>query len=93
MQEKIEKIANTFGLDNQLSQLMEECGELIVASNKYKRGIKHSEDSILEEISDVLIVIGQIKYLLGIKEEDIKMVQEYKLRRTLENIQNGKLCR
>jgi hypothetical protein len=55
-----EKILLHYGMVNQLRQLQEECGELIVAVNHYLRG-RCSEAKILEEVADVQIMLNQVK--------------------------------
>lgn len=61
------------GLDNQLSMLIEECSELILAIAKYKRGVGSFED-VLKESADVSIVNRQIE--LNFSESFIKNKNE-----------------
>lgn len=62
----VSKLAfETFGMDNQLRQLQEECAELIVAINHYFRDRDPDLEETTEEIADVLIVINQI--IIGIE--------------------------
>lgn len=60
---------NRFGLDAQLAQLQEECGELIVAINHLRRGRDYGRDNVVEEMTDVLIMIEQITIGLDCSEE------------------------
>ena len=62
--DKVKKIADYYGLRNQLKQLAEECSELSVESLHYIREGRGIE-RISEEIADVLIMIQQIIYLIG----------------------------
>ena len=45
-------------------------------------------DNQIEEIADVQIMIEQIKYLLGVREEEVLDVIEKKLDRQIERIKN-----
>ena len=100
--EAIKKIADTYGFSEQSRQLSEECAELIVAVNKYHRGIKKPSHTpsdcidkqylslqIMEEIADVTIMIEQIKYLLSLNSDDIDLFIEQKLNRQLERIEKN----
>ncbi len=91
-------IANIYGFDAQSNQLIEECAELIQAINKYKRqflrgqpvgikpGVLEPRAMIVEEIADVEVMLCQMKYLLGIEEEEIEAVRERKIERTFERM-------
>jgi NTP pyrophosphatase (non-canonical NTP hydrolase) len=80
-------IADRYGYPVQSFQLIEECSELIQAVSKYRRqGNSDALRNYIEEIADVEIMLEQIKYLLGIKEDDIEGVKLYKLHRTLINM-------
>lgn len=85
MREKLRRIAEHYGLEPQLRQLMEECGELIVASNKYFRN--NAIDGLIEEIADVEIMTEQIKMLLDIGKY-VDRAKENKIARQLERIKN-----
>lgn len=100
--EAIKKIADTYGFAEQSRQLAEECSELIVAVNKYRRQSKKSLNTpsdylslqcrkadITEEIADTTIMIEQMKYLLQISETDIEQIIEQKLNRQLERIEKN----
>lgn len=83
-----------FGTDNRLNQLMEECGELISASARYRRHLKGDKTlnekytemnlirGITEEMADVTLVMSEIRYLLGITEEELFEVINAKMERT-----------
>lgn len=91
----LEEIADHYGFGAQSNQLIEECAELIQAVNKYKRAITKCGqpledynstivlDNLVEEIADVEVMLEQIKYLLGINEEDIRELKKFKINRTL----------
>lgn len=70
---KLHKIADTYGLEKQMYKLMEECGELVAASAKYDPHDYRTGYHLAEELADVKVMTEQIEYLLGIGET----VQEY----------------
>ena len=85
---KLKQIADKLGKEEILCQLSEECGELIQACLKYRRAkkgltpktVNETEDSLIEELSDVLLNIEQVVYLFGEEEigERMKEIQSYK---------------
>lgn len=99
MQDKIKKIAEHYGIENQSIQLMEEMAELTIALNKYRRSskIEHQTisesideqfivEQIKEEIVDVEIVLSQLKYLFNCSDDDLVIWKEHKIERQLERI-------
>lgn len=80
----IQKIANYYGLDNQLNKTIEECAELIQALVKLE-----SRENTIEEIADVQIMLKQMLYLLDC-EKEVEKVMEYKINRQLERIKQAK---
>lgn len=90
--EKIKEQADYFGTEDRLCQLMEECGELIQAANKYRRHINGDDtlnaipfvlrEDMREEMADVSLLIKEICYLLDIEEDGIARMIEEKLSRT-----------
>lgn len=85
-QQKVNIIASTYGIDNQLRQLQEECGELIVAVNKLFRNKDHKAlDSMFEELADVKIMIAQIEFLTC-SENSVDEHVNAKLDRQLERL-------
>ena len=84
--DKVKKIADYYGLRNQLKQLAEECSELSVESLHYIREGRGIE-RISEEMADVLIMIQQIIYLIGHGYGDIEKYAEFKLDRQLSRIE------
>ena len=97
-EQKIQHIADHYGYEPQSRRLIEEMAELTVALNKVWRS-RHDYvetpntdyvdyENILEEMADVLIMIWQIKYLLGIGEGELSQIIESKLNRQIERIKN-----
>jgi NTP pyrophosphatase (non-canonical NTP hydrolase) len=106
--EAIKKIAESNGFDEASRQLFEEVGELIVAVNKYHRGVKRfikglnppppkeplplkEHKSVIEEISDTIIMIEQIKHLLTITDKNVDQIIDQKLNRQLERIEKNEI--
>ena len=83
--DKVKKIADYYGLRNQLKQLAEECSELSVESLHYIR--KGGTERLFEEMADVLIMIQQVIHLLGCGHEDIEKYAEFKIDRQLSRIE------
>ena len=66
--ELLKRIIETYGIENQMLQCIEEMGELIQAINKYRRakGSSSCIDSykqVIEEIADVQIMIEQMRLM------------------------------
>ena len=84
-EDKVKEIAEHYGLKNQLRQLAEECCELSVeASHSARIG---TTVKIIEEISDVMIMIEQVVYLAKIDKCDIEDCINYKINRQLKRIE------
>ena len=80
------------GEEHQMRQTQEELAELIVAINKYERAIKSGNDTfreridIIEEITDVLIMLDAVKKILNISDHEIKLMRDYKINRLLNRL-------
>ncbi len=66
----LRKVINKFGKEAQCRQVMEECAELIQATNKMLRNDADREN-LITEISDVLLMIDQLKIMFKVKEREI----------------------
>ena len=93
MEENIFKLSlDKWGEEAQYNQMVEECAELIVAINKYKRFLdgekKQTKEEVMfnlfEEIADVKICIQQLEYILG--TEKIDEVYKLKMQKFLNQI-------
>ena len=82
--ERLEKIADHYGLNSQLDILQEECAELVQAVSKYRRG--GSNLLVLEELADVEIMVEKIRYLAGKNSIIIDNYKEKKICRQLDRI-------
>lgn len=58
--EVLKSAVNRYGLEAQLNQLTEECGELIAAVNHFRRGRVCGRVELVEEMADVYILLEQI---------------------------------
>ena len=77
-----------YGLSNQLTVAMEECGELTQALSKYLRADadrEASREAIAEEIADVQIMCEQVALFLGIQGK-VAARQHEKLERLDERL-------
>jgi len=83
MKEKLMKIFNYFGLNNQVVKLTEESAELGVAclSDNYL--------DIAEELADCMVLIKQIQYVYDVSDEEIEAIMKEKVDRTLTRIKKG----
>ena len=85
-EEKVKRIADHYGWNNQLRQLAEECSELSVEALHCIREREETE-RISEEMVDVLIVIQQIIYFLRKDREELEEYADFKLDRQLRRIE------
>ena len=73
-----------WGVDAQMDMLTEECGELIVATNHYRRG-RISVDKFLEEVADVEILLEQMRHIFG--DKHVEAAIDRKLQKYLKHLQ------
>lgn len=90
--ELLNKAIDTYGIEEQLLQTVEECAELIQAINKWRRAqnresIKDAVDHLAEEAADVIIMIEQIKIMVG--EPKVNWWIEFKLQRLAERLEES----
>ncbi|MCZ9313178.1 MAG: DUF3310 domain-containing protein [Methanocorpusculum sp.] len=91
------KIADHYGLEVQLQQLVEEMSELTQAICKHKRKngegqpisdivtYRHVEENLVEELADVKLVLEQVIHLLDC-DDAVQEIMKQKIKRTLERI-------
>ena len=87
---EVEKIADFYGLEHQLSKTNEELIELLQAIQGYSIKLVLSDDDIsvshmVEEMADVSIMIEQLVYLTESKEE-FEACRELKIKRQIGRI-------
>ncbi len=78
---------NNYGIVNQEWMLVEECGELMNAFAKLRRG-RASKEDILTELADVHIMIEQMACFFGL--EEFQAEKERKLARLEERLNKHK---
>ena len=81
MTEMLKQNAKLLGVENVLTQTMEECGELVQACNKLLRAGGHGKkpscsydealDMLKKELVDVNIMIDELKYLLCLNSAEL----------------------
>ena len=91
--ENLKFITLQYGETSQLCMAMEECGELITSLNKYMRKFQVNDkekqecyDNVLEEVSDVYVMLDQIKSIVGLHENDIREIMRAKAERQVKRI-------
>ena len=87
---EVEKIADHYGLQHQLSKTDEELIELILAIQDYAIKLSSKDDDIsvshmVEEMAGVSIMIEQLTYLTESKKE-FEMYRELKIKRQIGRI-------
>lgn len=93
--EKLLKIINTYGVNNQQRKLAEEVFELqesIIIEEDRKKHLKLNDfctDAIKEEIADVMVMLEQFKLYYGISSEDITKIFWKKVDRQIGRIEKS----
>lgn len=97
MNDGIQEIADYYGFDNQLDQLVEECAELIKEVQKYKRAKKCRNEkaaatamrNMMDERVDVEVMLKQMRHL---SNDDVEMDlhTNKKIKRQLKRIKREK---
>lgn len=75
---------DTWGIDNQVFMVVEECGEVLNALAKFKRG-RVSKSDVITELADVSIMMEQMATYFGLEEYINE--KERKLKRLRERIE------
>ena len=79
------------GIEQVTTIAMEECSELIQAISKCKRYgcINKYRENLIEEMTDVLIMIDELKMIYQISDVDISDIRQYKMNRQSYRIKNN----
>ena len=79
------------GIEQETTIAMEECSELIQAISKCKRYgcINKYRENLIEEMTDVLIMIDELKMIYQISDIDISDIRQYKMNRQSYRIKNN----
>ena len=88
MKNDLLKIINHFGSKTQRKKLCEEFMEL-QDELFYIYDFGDDKENLLSEVADVLILVLQFAYEYGYDNEEIVKQMKYKIKRTLERIENG----
>lgn len=77
----LKRIIETYGIENQMLQCVEEMAELTQAINKYRRAEKldtavDAYKQVIEEIADVQIMIEQMRLMFDGDEVDIVIFEK-----------------
>jgi NTP pyrophosphatase (non-canonical NTP hydrolase) len=82
-QEWNKAVVTHYGANDRARLLMEECGELVQASNKILRYPDSDEAraNLLEEMIDVSIMIEQIRTLFNYSDSEWNDMEKYKVNR------------
>ena len=99
---KLLKIINHYGVNNQQRKLAEEVFELqeaiinyeLKASVEYEiplTEITGSKEHIAEEIADCMVLLSQFKEYYGISEKELQEVTKCKIERQLERISKERI--
>ncbi len=67
-----------WGADAQMNQCAEECGELIAALNRFRRG-RSTEAAVAEELADVSIMLEQMTLIFC--QDSVEIAKAHKLER------------
>ena len=75
-----------WGEEFQLDRVVEELLELALAVQNYKRGRPKARESVVEEMVDVKLTLGQLREILLIKGSEIEKVRKEKLVRLMARL-------
>lgn len=81
------KAITQFGVPSQINMCIEECSELIVALQHFRRG-KCEEKDVITEIADVQIMCQQMAIIFG--EGGVFIEKQRKIERLKERINKSK---
>jgi len=82
-QSVLRRALRRYGFEAQLSMLTEECGELVAAVNRYRRGRAGAFEAMIEEMADVSILLDQMRLVYG---AEIDAARARKLARLRERL-------
>lgn len=85
MRQLYARCVSLWGIRDQEDMLTEECGELIVAINHHRRG-RVLPSRVLEEIADVLFMVGEVMYIHGFTTQDLKLMVDTKILTTTDRV-------
>lgn len=86
MQEKLLKIIEHYGINNQQRKLQEEVFELQEAIIKFENGIGDIKE-VVEELVDVTVLLDQFRVFYEIYQDEESEIYDFKVNRQLERIE------
>lgn len=86
MQEKLLKIIEHYGINNQQRKLQEEVFELQEAITKFENGIGDIKQ-VVEELVDVTVLLDQFRVFYEIYQDEESEMYDFKVNRQLERIE------
>jgi NTP pyrophosphatase (non-canonical NTP hydrolase) len=79
----------TWGEQAQHDQAVEECAELATALLHYRRG-KAGADRVIDEMADVILMLGQLRWMFGSEKVDRAVTRKRaKLEALLRQVNSG----
>ena len=99
MKDKELQIIEHYGINNQLRKLQEEVFELSEAITKNEvcnyydvkdRDVEESKEHIVEELSDVLVLLTQFREYYNIDDDEIRDTMSFKINRQIKRIEAEK---
>lgn len=64
MEQLYQATIDKWGKEAQFDQMTEECAELIVSLQHFRRG-KIDQQAVIDEIADVTLMLGQLTWMFG----------------------------
>lgn len=86
MREKLLKIIEHYGINNQQRKLQEEVFELQEAIIKFENGIGDIKE-VVEELVDVTVLLDQFRVFYEIYQDEESEIYDFKVNRQLERIE------
>ena len=94
------KIIEHFGVNNQQRKLQEEVFELqeAITTHELKKSVEYeiplteiigTEEHIIEELADIMVILKEVQYIYKINSKDIRKIMKNKIKRTLKRIKSG----
>ncbi len=80
LEREFQAAINTFGKEQQMVVAIEELSELQKELSKDLRGLGN-RDNLVEELTDVIIMIDQLRHIFRISDSEVKRLREYKAKR------------
>ncbi|SEA00021.1 hypothetical protein SAMN05660420_01019 [Desulfuromusa kysingii] len=85
-----QKTISQWGKEAQYDQMVEECAELITALKHFRRG-KVNQQVVIDELADVTLMLGQLRWMFGAAEVDSAVQKKLlKLNQLMEGLKQHK---